>query len=195
MATIRDEQYLADLRQALEVLRRGGVIIYPSDTIWGIGCDATNSEAVRRVYDIKHRADSKALITLVPNVAMLERTVHEVPDAAYQLLDVAVDPMTIVYDRGTGVAPELLAPDGSLGVRVCQPGFAADLTAGLKRPLVSTSANVAGAPSPASFADIDPELLKAVDYVCATGRDAVGSAKPSTVIKVSEGNVIKVLRK
>lgn len=191
---IRDEQYLADLRGAVDVLRRGGVILYPTDTVWGVGCDATNSQAVRRVYEIKRRADSKAMLTLVPSVAMLERVVAEVPDAAYQLIDVAVDPMTIVYDRGTGVAPELLGPDGSLGVRVCTDCFAADLAQRLGRPLVSTSANLAGQPSPATFGDIAPELLAAVDYVCTTGRDDREPRKPSTVIKVGAGNVVKVLR-
>ena len=114
-----------DLRDALEVLRRGGVILYPTDTVWGIGCDAACSEAVERIYSIKQRPDSKALITLVASEAMLERSVAEVPDVAWQLLEVAVDPLTVVYDRGCGVAPELLAPDGSIGIRLVRDCFAA----------------------------------------------------------------------
>ena len=134
-----NEEVNKDLKDCLDVLRRGGIIIYPTDTVWGIGCDATDSKAVRRVYDLKQRTDSKALITLVDSVAALERVVDEVPEVAYQLIDVAVDPMTIVYDRGVGVAPELLAPDGSIGVRITSEVFSKELCRLFPPPLVSPS--------------------------------------------------------
>lgn len=184
-----------DLRDALEVLRRGGVILYPTDTVWGIGCDATCSRAVERIYSIKQRPDSKALITLVASEAMLERSVEEVPEVAWQLLDVAVDPLTVVYDRGRGVAPELLAPDGSIGIRLVRDCFAAELCRRLGRPLVSTSANIAGEPTPLSYPDIAPEILSAADYVCLTGRTDPPAAKASAVIKLGCDGTVKILRK
>lgn len=184
-----------DIRRALESLRRGGVILYPTDTVWGIGCDATDSAAVRRIYDIKRRPDSKALITLVSSEAMLERSVDEVPEVAWQLLDVAVEPLTVVYDRGSGVAPELLAPDGSIGIRLVRACFAAELCRRLGRPLVSTSANIAGEPTPMSFGDISPEILEAVDYVCLTGRTDAPAAKASSVIRLGCDGTVKILRK
>ena len=184
-----------DLTNCLEVLKRGGVIIYPTDTVWGIGCDATNTKAVKRIYEIKRRADSKALITLVDSVAALERVVDEVPEVGYQLVEVAVDPLTVVYDRGIGVAPELLAEDGSIGVRITSEEFSRELCRRFRRPIVSTSVNVSGEPSPKSFDEITPELLSAADYVCESGRDKPWASKPSTVIKLSAGGVVEILRK
>ena len=184
-----------DLTNCLEVLKRGGVIIYPTDTVWGIGCDATNSKAVKRIYEIKRRADSKALITLVDSVAALERVVDEVPEVGYQLVEVAVDPLTVVYDRGIGVAPELLAEDGSIGVRITSEEFSRELCRRFRRPIVSTSVNVSGEPSPKSVDEITPELLSAADYVCESGRDKPWASKPSTVIKLSAGGVVEILRK
>lgn len=190
------EDYSEDIRQAVEVLKRGGVILYPTDTVWGIGCDATNSAAIRRVFDIKHRADGKALITLVASTEALWRTVDNVPDVALELIDVAVDPVTIVYDKGVGVAPELLPADGSLAVRVTREPFSSRLCRTFRRPLVSTSANISGAPAPAVFADISPEIISAVDYVCLSRRDERRSAaRPSMVIKISDNGVFKILRK
>lgn len=194
-ATDMNVNFVNDINNAVEVLRNGGVILYPTDTIWGIGCDATNSSAVKRVFEIKKRVDSKALITLVDSVAALERVVAEVPDAAYQLIDVAVDPMTIVYDKGVGVAPELLAEDGSIGVRVTAEEFSKALCRAFRRPIVSTSANISGNPAPLSFADIDDDIRSAVDYVCESRRDEAPAAKASTVIKVSSDGVFKILRK
>lgn len=190
-----NEEVNKDLTDCLAALRSGGLIIYPTDTVWGIGCDATDSKAVRRVFELKKRTDSKALITLVDSIAALERVVDEVPEVAYQLLDVAVEPMTVVYDRGIGVAPELLAPDGSIGVRITSEPFSKELCRRFRRPIVSTSVNISGDPAPCSFAEIDPGLLEAVDYVCLTGRDLPWSSKPSTVIKLSADGVIKILRK
>ena len=190
-----DDAINKDLSCCLEVLKRGGIIIYPTDTVWGIGCDATDSNAVKRIFEIKRRADSKALITLVDSVAALERVVDEVPEVAYQLIDVAVEPMTIVYDRGVGVAPELLAEDGSIGVRITSEKFSKELCRRFRRPIVSTSVNISGEPSPKCFHDINPDLLDAADYVCEADRERPWASKPSTVIKLSAGGVIKILRK
>ncbi|MDE6654191.1 MAG: threonylcarbamoyl-AMP synthase [Muribaculaceae bacterium] len=190
------EDYSEDIRQAVDVLRRGGVILYPTDTVWGIGCDATNSAAVRRVFDIKRRADGKALITLVESTDALFRVVENVPDVALELIDVSVDPVTIVYDKGVGVAPELPAPDGSLAVRITRERFSARLCRALRRPLVSTSANISGRPTPAAFSDISPEVISAVDYVCSSRRTERREAvRPSMIIKISDNGVFKILRK
>lgn len=189
------EQYRADIAAAVAELRRGGVILYPTDTIWGIGCDARNSRAVRRVFEIKHRAEAKALITLVHSLAALDRIVDEVPEVAEQLIDVAVDPVTIIYDRGRNVAPELLAEDGSIGVRLTREPFSAALCAAFGGPIVSTSANISGAEPAHCFADIAPEILEAVDYVCTSRRDEPAVAKASSVIKISSGGLFKILRK
>ncbi|MDO4319355.1 MAG: L-threonylcarbamoyladenylate synthase [Bacteroidales bacterium] len=190
-----ETDYRDDITRAVETLRRGGVIVYPTDTIWGIGCDARNSEAVRRIYAIKRRDDSKALITLVDSLAGLERIVDEVPEVAEQLIDVSVDPVTIIYDRGRNVAPELLAADGSIGVRVTREAFSAALCRAFRGPIVSTSANVSAQPSPMDFCSIAPEILDAADYVCTSRRDEPAATKASSVIKISSGGLFKILRK
>lgn len=185
----------ADITQAVDTLRRGGIILYPTDTVWGIGCDATNSEAVRRVFEIKQRPDSKALITLVGSEGALERAVANVPEVAWELIEAAVDPVTIVYDHGAGVAPELLAADDSLAVRLTREPFSAKLCQRFGRPIVSTSANVSGQPAPATFSEIPAEIIEKSDYVCQSRRDESGKAKPSMVIKISDGGLFKILRK
>lgn len=186
-----------DLKQACEVLRRGGVIVYPTDTVWGIGCDATNSSAVRRVFDIKRRADGKALITLLPSVHLLERYVDCVPDVAYELVELATTPVTVVYDRGLTppLAPELLAEDGSIGIRVTSEEFSRRLCMMLRRPLVSTSANISGTPTPSTYAEIPDSILKAVDYVATSRRDDNEPHKSSSVIKLGADGTIKILRR
>lgn len=176
-------------------MRRGGVILYPTDTVWGIGCDATNPEAVEKVFKIKKRADSKALITLVDSVAALERIVDDIPEVGYQLIEAAVEPLTIVFDKGIGVAPQLLASDGSIGVRITSEPFSKKLCSTFRRPIVSTSANISGEESPHSFDEISDEILSSVDYVCQSKRNAPWATKASTVIKLSEGGLFKILRK
>ncbi len=186
-----------DIERALEVLKRGGIIIYPTDTIWGIGCDATRAEAVARIYELKHRRDSKALICLIDSADNLCRWVEGVSEVAYQLIEAAVDPLTVVYD-GAYVPPlaaNLPASDGSLAVRVTSDPFCRELCRRLRRPLVSTSANISGAPAPSRFADISPTLLEGVDYVCTSGRRALSQPrKPSSIIKLSPSGVVKIIR-
>lgn len=193
-----NDQFNEDIRNAVDVLRKGGVILYPTDTVWGLGCDACNSEAVRRVFAIKHRADSKAMITLVASEAQLERTVEDIPDVAYQLIECSDRPVTIVYDRpapAAGLAPELLAEDGSIGVRLTRESFSSALCKAFRKPIVSTSANISGDPAPEVYTKISPEILDAVDYVCLSRRDEeAGHAKPSMVIRLSSGGLFKILR-
>lgn len=189
----------ADVRAAVDCLRRGGVILYPTDTIWGLGCDARNSRAVRRIFEIKKRDDAKALITLVDGLAMLERTVKEVPDVAYQLIEAVVSPTTIIYDSPSpgAVARELVnAQDGSIGVRISSETISAAICRGLQGAIVSTSANVSGQPAPRVFSEISPEIIAMVDYVCTSRRDETVSplVKPSGIIRLSNNGLVKVIR-
>ena len=160
-----------DVAAALEVLKRGGVILYPTDTVWGIGCDATRSDAVKRIFEIKKRADSKAMIVLVDSAERIDRYVEEVPDVALQLIDVAVRPTTIVYDGARNVARELVAEDGSIGIRVTTDEFSQKLCRTLRRPLVSTSANVSGEQTARFFSEISDEIKSAVDFIATTRRN------------------------
>lgn len=188
------KEQLQDISEAVSVVKRGGVILYPTDTIWGIGCDATNAEAVARVYAIKQRVDSKALICLLGSDASLNLYVDNVPEVAYDLIEFATRPLTIIYDNARNLAPGLLAEDGSVGIRVTKEEFSQTLCMRSKRALVSTSANISGQPSPASFKDIAPELLEAVDYVCTSRRDEKPQARPSSIMKLSSSNEIKIIR-
>lgn len=184
-----------DIDSAVAVLRRGGVILYPTDTVWGIGCDATRPEAVRRIYEIKQRADSKAMIVLLSRVDDLWRYVDTVPEVAPELIEASVRPLTIVYDRGINMAPELMAADGSVGIRITRERVSSSLVRALRRPLVSTSANISGKPAPAVFREISPEIVNAVDYVMTARRDDEVRSLPSQVIKLSDSGVVRILRK
>mgnify|MGYP004472310723 FL=1 len=183
-----------DIRQAVEVMNRGGVILYPTDTIWGIGCDATSEEAVRKVYEIKRRSDAKALITLIDSEAKLQFYVPDVPDVAWDLIELSEKPLTIIYDHARNLAPNLLAEDGSAGIRLTREEFSRNLCMRMKRAIVSTSANVSGEPSPRSFSDISPDVLQAVDYVCTSRRDEEKNPPASSIIKLGAGGLIKVIR-
>ncbi len=185
----------ADVRAAVDVLRRGGVILYPTDTVWGLGCDATNATAVKRVFQIKQRSDSKALIALVNSLAMLERTVDNVPEVAYQLIEASDRPTTIVYDHGSWVAPEMISADGSLAVRVSSERISSAIIRGLGRPLVSTSANISGSPAATFFDQISEEIKNTVDYACCSRRSDRTPSQPSLIIKISDNGVFKILRK
>lgn len=182
-----------DINSALKVLRDGGVILYPTDTIWGIGCDATNPEAVARIYEIKQREDSKSMLTLVGSEGQLQSTVSDIPEVAWQLIDSAVDPLTIIYDHPRNVASNLLAPDGSLGVRITSEQYSMRLCQRLGRPIVSTSANISGEKAPLSFSGISQVIKDKVDYIAEYGRDMHGK-KGSNIIKVGDGGLIKVIR-
>lgn len=184
-----------DIRQAVDVMRRGGVILYPTDTVWGIGCDATNSEAVRRIYEIKRRDDSKAMICLVDSDARIQRYIRDVPDVAWQLMDAAVKPLTVILSGASGLAPELLGPGNSVGIRITREAFSHELCYRLQRPIVSTSANISGMPAAQNFRDIAPEIIDAVDYVCWSRRQEHKPHEPSSIISLGPGGEVSIIRK
>jgi len=186
---------IEDIKMALAVLQKGGVILYPTDTIWGLGCDACNEEAVKRIYDIKNRVDSKSMLVLMENAALLERYVEEVPEIAYDLIELTDKPLTIIYDGAKNLAKNLVAEDGSIGIRLTTEQFSSDLIRRFKRPIVSTSANISGKPSPACFAEIDQEIIDSVDYVVNYRQDDNQKAVPSSIIKLGKGGEIKIIRK
>ena len=162
----RDE----DIRRAIEVLKQGGVILYPTDTVWGIGCDATNADAVRRIYEIKQRSDSKAMICLVDNARRIQRYVRHVPDVAWDIFELSTKPTTVILDGAANLAPNLIAEDGSIAIRITNEPFSKQLCYRLQKALVSTSANISGQPAAQNYCDIVPEITNAVDYVCWTRR-------------------------
>lgn len=183
-----------DIRQACEVLEKGGIILYPTDTVWGIGCDATNPEAVRKVYKLKKRDDSKALITLVASSSWIDRYVEDVPEVAREILDATIKPLTIIYDRGKNLAENLLASDGSIGIRITGDFYSSELCRRFNRPIVSTSANISGEKAPSIFSEIAPEIIGNVDFVASWRRDDKEVANPSGIIKIGKGGVINILR-
>ena len=192
-----------DLQQALKVLRAGGVILYPTDTVWGIGCDATNAEAVARVYEIKKRVDSKAMLVLLDGAGKLQGYMDKVPETAWMLLEASspeggetksVKPMTIIYPHAKNLAPNLLAEDGSVGIRITSELFSKALCEQLRRPIVSTSANFSGEPAAKTFSEISEDLKAAVDYVCAFRRNDHTTHQPSSIIKIDEKERITIIR-
>jgi len=185
---------IEDIKSALEVLQTGGVILYPTDTVWGLGCDAGNEEAVKRIYDIKKRIDSKTMLVLMENAALLERYVSEVPEIAYDLIELTEKPLTIVYDGAKNLARNLVADDGSIGIRITTEVFTSDLIRRFKRPIVSTSANLSGKPSPACFDEIDKLIIDAVDYVVKYRQDDTRKAIPSSIMKLGSSGEIKIIR-
>ncbi|MBR3115342.1 MAG: threonylcarbamoyl-AMP synthase [Bacteroidaceae bacterium] len=183
-----------DMAEAVRVLKAGGVILYPTDTVWGLGCDATNAEAVERIYRIKQRQDSKALIVLADSEAMISRYVAEVPEVAWDVIELATRPTTVIFDRGLNLAPNLLAQDGSVGIRLSREAFSSQLCFHLRKPIVSTSANVSGQPSPRIFREIIEEIRQQVDYVVRYRQDDIKPASPSSVIKLGRGGEVKIIR-
>ena len=184
-----------DIKNAVEVMRKGGVILYPTDTVWGIGCDATNEEAVAKVYKIKQRDDSKALICLVDSDARLQRYVRNVPNVAWDIFDLATKPTTIILDGAVNLAPNLIAEDGSIAIRITHEEFSKELCYRFQKAIVSTSANISGQPAAQNFQDIAPELLEAVDYVCYSRRQEKKPHTPSSIIKLTENGEVTVIRK
>lgn len=183
-----------DLREAVRIMKNGGIILYPTDTVWGIGCDARNKDAVEKIYRLKQRSDSKSMLVLVGNEGMMQRIVNEVPEIAWQLIDVAVNPLTIIYDGAKDIADNLIAEDGSLGIRITSELFSKALCEKLGAPIVSTSANISGNPTPVIFSEIDPRIIDGVDYVCRYRQSDTSRSKASNIIKITRGNVIKVIR-
>ena len=188
-----------DIKQAVETMRKGGVILYPTDTVWGIGCDATNIEAVKRVYAIKQRDDSKALICLVDSDARMQRYFRNVPDVAWQLIDGLKDsdarPTTLILDGAINLAENLIAEDGSVGMRITNEPFSKELSYRFQKAIVSTSANISGKPAAQNYCDIDPQIIDAVDYVCWSRRQEHKPHTPSSIIKLKENGEVTIIRK
>ena len=188
-----------DIKNAVETMRKGGVILYPTDTVWGIGCDATNAEAVAKVYQIKQRDDSKALICLVDSDARMQRYVRHVPDVAWQLIDSLKDadakPTTLILDGAINLAPNLIAEDGSIALRITNEPFSKELCYRFQKAIVSTSANVSGEPAAQNYSDIALEILEAVDYVCWSRRQEHKPHQPSSIIKLKEDGQVTIIRK
>lgn len=183
-----------DIKKAFEVLVSGGLILYPTDTIWGIGCDATNEEAVHRVYELKRRVDSKALITLLDNPIKLDYYIDEVPSLAWDLIELSEKPLTIIYDGARNVAPNLMAEDGSLAIRVTKEKFSQELCKRFRKALVSTSANISGEPAPANFDDISEEIKQGVDYIVKYRQEDASKSKASSIIKLGKTGEVKIIR-
>jgi len=195
----------ADLQQALQVLRNGGIIVYPTDTVWGIGCDATNAEAVKRIYQLKQREDSKSMLVLLDSPAKLNYYIADIPDAAWALLEATDEgmnglmdeggkPLTIIYPNARNLAPNLIAEDGSIGIRITSEPFSKALCEQLRHPIVSTSANISGHPSAPFFAEIEQAILEGADYVCRFRRDDDCPHEPSSIIKVNTDGTFKIIR-
>ena len=187
-----------DIRQAVETMRKGGVILYPTDTVWGIGCDASNAEAVKRVYAIKQRDDSKALICLVDSDARMQRYFRNVPDVAWQLIDSLAEggkPTTLILDGAINLAENLIAEDGSVGIRITNEPFSKELCYRFQKAIVSTSANISGEPAAQNYCDIDPRIIEAVDYVCWSRRQEHKPHTPSSIIKLKENGEVEIIRK
>ena len=180
--------------EAAKVLREGGVILYPTDTIWGLGCDATNTKAVARIFDIKRRDEAKSLVVLAADLDMIARYVKEIPEMAIQLVEVNDAPMTIIYPEAVGLAPNAVAEDGSVGIRIPLNDDCVDLCRRLGRPVISTSANVSGEPSPKTFADIPEEIKAAADYIVEPSLEKGSTGKASQIIKVGLDGQIKIIR-
>ena len=187
---LRDE-----LAKALKVVLEGGIILYPTDTIWGIGCDATNSEAVKKIYQLKRRDETKSMIILLDTDNKLESYIQEVPSVAYDLIEFAENPLTLIMPGAKNVSPALISADGSLGVRIVKHNFCQQLIQRLRKPLVSTSANISGRPSPQNFGQIEPEIIDGVDYVVDLDQYATETKKPSTIMRLQPDGRFEFIRR
>ena len=184
----------AEVHKAFEVIQNGGIILYPTDTVWGIGCDASNPEAVAKIYALKKREETKSMIVLMNGEKMLYNVFKEIPEVAWQLMEFADKPTTLILDNPRNVASNLISADKTLGMRLVKEPFCFKLMERMKKPLVSTSANISGEPTPKSFKEISPEIIKGVDYVVNLHQDKI-AGKPSTIIKLSNDLQVKVIRK
>jgi L-threonylcarbamoyladenylate synthase len=183
-----------EVHNAFEIIQKGGIILYPTDTVWGIGCDATNAEAVAKIYALKKRAETQSMIVLMNGDRMIHNVFKEVPEVAWQLIELSENPTTLVLDNPRNVAANLISADKSLGIRLVKEPFCFKLLERMKKPLVSTSANISGKPTPKSFKEISPEIIKGVDYVVNLHHEKI-AGKPSTIIKLSNDSQVKVIRK
>lgn len=184
-----------DINQALETLKNGGLILYPTDTIWGIGCDATNPEAVEKVFALKERDKSKSMLILLHNDNQLASYVNEIPEVAYELIEATDRPLTIVYSKAKNLASNALAEDGSIGIRIVNHPFCQQLLQRFRKPIISTSANISGQASALNFSEISSEIKEAVDYIVEFGQHDTNAGKPSLIIKLDPSGKFEFLRK
>lgn len=189
-----NKNIIEEAKRACAVLKQGGVILYPTDTVWGIGCDATNPEAVKKVYEIKKRADNKAMLVLVDNEAKVDYYVKEVPSVAWDLIELTTKPLTIIYDGARYLAENLIGEDGTIGIRVTEEEFSKQLCFHFRKAIVSTSANISGEPTPATFSEISDEIKQAVDYVVNHRQKDTSRPKPSSIIKLGAKGEVKIIR-
>lgn len=183
-----------EVHNAFEVIKEGGIILYPTDTVWGIGCDATNPEAIAKIYKLKQRAETQSMICLMNGEKMMYNVFKEIPEVAWQIIDLSEKPTTLILDNPRNVASNIIAEDKTLGVRLVKEPFCFKLMERMKKPLVSTSANISGQPTPKSFKEISPEIIKGVDYVVNLHHDKI-CEKASTIIKLTNDSQVKVIRK
>ena len=183
-----------EIHKAYEVIKEGGIILYPTDTVWGIGCDATNAEAVAKIYKLKQRAETQSMIVLMNGEKMMYNVFKDIPEVAWQIMDLSEKPTTLILDKPRNVAPNLIATDNTLGIRIVKEPFCFKLIEKMRKPLVSTSANISGQPTPKSFKEISPEIIKGVDYVVNLHREKI-AGKPSTIIKLTNDSQERVIRK
>ena len=183
-----------EVHKAFEIIKEGGIILYPTDTVWGIGCDATNPEAVAKIYQLKQREETKSMIVLMNGEKMIYNVFKEVPEVAWQIIDLSEKPTTIILDQPRNVATNLIASDNTLGIRLVKEPFCFKLMEKMKKPLVSTSANISGQPTPIAFKDISQDIIKGVDYVVNLHQEKI-AGKPSTIIKLTNDSQVKVIRK
>ena len=187
-------QYTKDIAEAVKVMRAGGVILYPTDTVWGIGCDATNAEAVAKIYAIKKRAESKAMICLVDSDNRIQRYVRNVPEGAWDVMTMSEMPTTVILDGADGLAKNLIAEDGSIAMRITQEPFSKELCYRMQKPIVSTSANISGEPAAQNYCDISEEIRNAVDYICTSRRQEHQPHKPSSIIRIRQNGEFEIIR-
>ena len=187
---LRDE-----VAKAFEVIKNGGIILYPTDTIWGIGCDATNTDAVKKIFKLKQRDEAKSMIILLDTENKLESYISDMNPLAYDLIEYAENPLTLVMPGAKNISPALIAADGSVGVRVCKTDFCQQLIQRMKKPLVSTSANVSGKPSPQYFSQIDDEIIQGVDYVVDIDQHSKEIKTPSTIMRLAPDGKFEFLRR
>ena len=183
------------MAKALKVVQEGGIILYPTDTIWGIGCDASNTQAVKKIYALKQRDDSKSMIILLDNENKLLSYVREVPDIAYDLIEFAENPLTLVLSGAKNISPALINTDGSIGIRIVKHLFCGQLIQRLRKPLVSTSANISGKPFPKHFTDIGEEIIAGVDYVVDLEQHDMQVKKQSTIMKLEADGRFNFIRR
>jgi L-threonylcarbamoyladenylate synthase len=184
-----------EVNKTVEALKEGKTILYPTDTIWGIGCDATNSAAVKKIFTLKKREESKAMIVLISEIGQLREYVEKIPDIAWDLVEFAENPLTVIYPKGKNVAPELLAADGSIAIRLVKDEFCSKVIYKLRKAITSTSANISSEKAPSDFREIKEEILKGVDYVVNWRQKEAGNSKPSAIVKLELNGEIKFIRK